>query len=767
MVLRDLTLSCPKKSSGSPVFRRGQLLAKAGLSAIALPLAMGLFAGQATAQQASVDESATTEIVVTAQRRSEGIEKVPISVAAFSEATLTNLKIENTTELQFATPGITNTSTAGDGISAVFIRGVGTGYSGPGLEGSVAFYLDDVYLQTQTSSAQNTVDISQVQVLKGPQGTLYGRNATGGAVVVTTADPRFDKVEGYVQGGYGNLDWARVEGVVNVPLSSTLAVRAAGFFERRDGYVHNIAFPGEEPSGVGAGKTYSGRLKLAWQPMPDLEVIGTASYDRRNGNGAIHSLRYNPDGTPTTLGFYETMQSPAREGGGGDDTDGLLTSLRAQYTTGDWTVSNTFAYRRTRAFGCTDNDGVPAELLYFCTVSQMSPNPGTADGKRDDTITNEFRVVSNSKGPLNVTAGLFFEDNNARFVGRIGGAFFPAPPPGTGTLTPTFDNHDNLTAYSAYLEAYYNFTDQLKLTAGGRYTHEKKRHSVLNDNDAITLFGVPVFDEDETSFNNFSPRAVLSYDAGTMNYYASYSQGFKSGGFNSPALTIDPPLKPEKIDAFEGGAKYRSADGKLRVSGAAFYYNWRDVQVAFITGGGAGITQQNAAGVHIYGAELNVDASPIPALQLSAGLAYTHSRFSSFPNAAVYDIIGGTLQATAEDLEGFRTPQAPDWTANGAATYSFPLGDWGGTVTAAARYTSEYDFTAGAGGELRASRQKPFTLVNLTGTFVTPAKNLEFGWFVKNLLDEKYISLISTGNTGVYMTPDEPRTYGGTIRYTF
>jgi len=736
-----------------------------GLSLAALALSSALLPQQALA--AEEEDAANSEIVVTAQRRSEGIESVPISVAAFGQETLTNLKIESTDDLQFATPGITNTQTAGDGITAVFIRGVGTGYSGPGLEGSVAFYLDDVYLQTQTASAQNTIDIDQVQVLKGPQGTLYGRNATGGAVVVTTRDPVLDTVQGYVKGGYGNLNWARGEAVVNVPLGDTFAIRGAGFYERRDGYVRNIAFPGEKKSGSGAGDTWSARLKARWQPSENFNAVASFSYDRRNGNGAIHAHLFSPSGAPVGLGFYQTRQSPAREGGGGDDTDGLMASLRLSYTSGDWTFSNTFAYRRTRAYGCTDNDGVPQELLYFCTVSQKSPDPGTADGKRDDTYTNELRIVSEMDGPLNLTAGAFYERNKARFVGRIGGAFFE---PNGVVYTPTFDNHDKLTAYSAYVDVYYNLTDKLKITAGARYTHEKKYHSVQLDQDTLTLFGIPpafAFSEGSTNFDNLSPRLVLSYDAGDVNYYLSFNRGFKSGGYNSPGFGVDPPLDPEKISAFEAGAKYRSPDGKLYLSAAAYYYDWNGVQVAFITGGGSGITQQNAAGAHIYGAEADMNYSPDPAWNVRAGLAWTHARYSSFTNAAVYNLINGTLTATAEDLSGKRVQHAPDFTANGSITHNFPVGDWNGHVTLAGRYTTKYDFTAGAGGQLRAARQKAHAIVNATGGFVTPSENLELGWFVENLFDQKVISLISTGDTGVYYTPDEPRTYGVTVRYSF
>ncbi len=740
---------------------------KGVFSALSVALASVFTASPALAQEetrAQQRGGGIEEVLVTAQRRSERIEDVPISINAFDQGALDRLRILSTDQLQFATPGIVNTSTSGDGISAIYIRGVGTGYSGPGLEGSVAVYLDDVYLQTQTSSAQAAIDVSQIQVLKGPQGTLYGRNATGGAVIIETNDPQLDDMDGYVQLGYGRLNWKRAEGVLNAPVAPTLALRFAGFHEERDGYVRNIAHPDQNKSGVGAGTTYMARVKGLWEPSDRFRSVATVGYDRRNGNGAIHSLRYGPDGTPTELGFFETMQAPFREGGGGDDTDGAIASLRIDYQFDDvWSLTNTLAYRRTRAYGCTDNDGTPVELLYFCTVSGRSPDSGSADGKVDKTLTNEMRITSDSGGPLDVTAGLFLTRNKARFVGRIGGAFF-------GDLTPTFDNRNELTAYSAYFDLSYQLSERLRLLGGLRYTQEDKKHSVLLDQDALDFVGgtLPQSDRDKTDFNNISPRLVLSYDAGIANYYVSYSRGFKSGGFNSPAFAIDPPLNPEKIEAYEVGAKFRSDDGRLGLSAATFYYDWKDVQVAFITGGGAGIMQQNAAGARSYGAEVNLDWSPDPDWRFDAGLAYTHARFTRFPQAAVYNLNGGFLSATAEDLKGRRLPHAPDITANASITHFFDLpSGWSGDITLAVRHTSKYDFTAGAGGELRASQQKSFTLVNLTGGFAPAGSRYELGLFGANLLGEKYIQLVSTGDTGVYMTPAEPRTYGATLRFNF
>lgn len=744
----------------SPKNKRSNTVRNVLMSGVALSAVMGV---SVSAQDKADSEMVLfDEILVTAQRRAERIEDVPISVAAFGQDALDNMGIDSSDKLQFATPGIVNTATAGDGISTIFIRGVGTGYSGPGLESSVAMYLDDVYLQTQTSAGQMTVDVSNVQVLKGPQGTLYGRNATGGAVIVTTNDPVIGEFEGYAQVGYGNLNWMRGEAVVNVPVSETFALRFAGFYETRDGYVENTALENFEKSGVGSGKRGSARVKALWQPSDDLRLVAKFAYDRANGNGAIHSLQFNPDGTPTDVGFYETTQGAKLEGGGGDDTDAVAGSLRLEYDFENWTLSNTFGYRETRAFGCTDNDGLVADIVTFCTVSQRSPNAGTADGKKDKTITNEIRLVSELDGPFNVTAGGFYERNKARFFGRVIGSAF-------GGAVLDFDNFNNLTAYSAYIDGSYQVTDAFKISGGLRYTHETKYHGV--DQLYLLAFGAPSsnFVEDETSFSDVSPRIVFSYDAGAMNYYASYNSGFKSGGYNSPAFGIDPILDPETIDAFEVGAKYLSDDGTLSLSTAAFYYDWKDIQVAFITGGGVGIQQQNAAGAENYGAEMNLDWRPTANLRVQTGVAYTHARFTDFANAAVYNLNdSGLLSATAEDLEGFRVPHAPDLTINGAIIYVFNMdNDWTGDVTIAGHYASEYDFVPGAGGELRASRQDALATFNLSGRFITPSEMLEIGWFVHNLTDEKQIELINTGDNGVYMKPGEPRTFGVTMRVRF
>jgi iron complex outermembrane receptor protein len=717
-------------------------------------------AARSPAQMPVTPPPPVEDIVVTAQRRSEALQGVPISINALEPAMLRALNVRTSDQLQFTTSGFVNTSTAGDGITTAYIRGVGTGYSGPGLESSVAVYLDDVYLQSQTESAQAIFDVSQVQVLKGPQGTLYGRNATGGAIVITTADPALDRIEGYAQLGLGNLDRRRLEAVLNLPLGTSLAARFAGYHESRDGYVRNVAVPAPR-SGVGSGQAYTGRLKLLWQPDETLKAVFKAQYDRHDGNGAVHSLRFAASGAPTGLGYYETSQSPNREGGGGDDTNALTLSARLEYRPGDWILSNTFAYRRTRSFGCTDNDGLPQEVLYFCLVSRRSPDPLGAHGKEDSTVTNELRLVSEHGGPIDVTAGLFAERNRARFVGRVGGTL-------VGSRTPTFDNGDGLTAYSAFGELYYRMAERLKLTAGLRYTHERKSHTVRLDADMLALRPeLPAFDRARTEFSDLSPRLVLTYEGERLVAYASFNQGFKSGGFNSPAPDIDPPLAPERISAVELGGRFRSADGKTRISAALFHYDWKDVQVAFITGGGAGIMQQNAAGARVTGLEFGLDHRSRQ-WRANLGVTYSHGRFTRFPNAAVYDVIGGRLQATAQDLGGYRLPQGPDFTATGSVTRYVGLpGGWSSSITAGARFSSAYDFTAGAGGELKAARQPAFALVNLHAALTSPDERWELGGFVTNLFSQHHVSLISTGDTGVYMTPAEPRTYGLTLRRSF
>lgn len=237
---------------------------------------MGIASPSLAQQAASSQTGQAGEILVTAQRRAQSAQDVPISISQFSQESLERLQLNDTTDLAVATPGLNFQEESS--ASQVSLRGVGTGYSGPGLEGSVAIYIDGSYISSQVAAVENFLDIRQIQVLKGPQGALYGRNATGGAVLIDTNDPSTDQIEGHVSAGYGNLDWLRSEAVLNLPVTNTLAVRFAGAYQNRDGHVYNV-FTGNDISGFEA---YTLRGKILFEPTDTLRIVGKLEYSERD-----------------------------------------------------------------------------------------------------------------------------------------------------------------------------------------------------------------------------------------------------------------------------------------------------------------------------------------------------------------------------------------------------------------------------------------------------------------------------------------------------
>ena len=711
-----------------------------------------------------------------------------MSVTAVSGDDIGRLGIFESKNLQFTTPGLS--APDADGAIQPYIRGRGTNFSGPGLEGSIAIYIDDIYLQTQYGSS-GLVDISQVQVLKGPQGTLYGRNATGGAILFSTNNPT-QEFEGHVEAGFGSFDTRHLKGVVNVPVSDTLAVRFAGGYDKRDGFVRNVV----DGKKQGASERHQFRAKALWEPTDSFSVLLKGEYQHTESDFLRDQI---VDGTNarTGLKFYQTQQSPV---GGGAKDKGITArvwsfSAHLDYKGEKLSVSNVTGYRDTKLTFCSDNEFLYPRDFNFCAqlpglgqASQITtiPNPlhpdapTTVPSAYDRTFTTETRVTTTFDGSFNFLLGANHQKSTARFSGILEGEAF-------GPLIPVFDNHTRVRSWAIYGEAYLNITDQLKITAGGRYSKDSKSIRIFNNGDVATAFGIPVaflpatvFQKD--SWGSFTPRVVLAYDTGAANFYVSYSAGFKSGGFNAPAIFPQVALRPEKIDGFEAGAKLRLLDNSLWLDLAAFHTKSKDIQVASIDTATGSVVQQNAATAKADGAEATIRFKANDNLTLQTGIAYLDSRFTSFATASVFDVAfnplfgQNLLQSAVENLKGRETPLSPKWTMNGSATYEFALpNDWAASMTLSARYSSRYDFQAGAGGPQRYARQKSFAVVNLTGDITPPGDTVQVSWYVTNLFKQHYHDQLQTNaqtgsspnGGGVYGIPALPRIIGGSIRVNF
>jgi iron complex outermembrane receptor protein len=733
----------------------------------------------ASAAHAEVPDTATEggasaslgEIIVTAQRKSESLQKTPIAVTAVTAETTESLGLANAVDLAAITPGASFTTT--NGFFSTRIRGIGTDYVSVGLEGPVAIYEDGAYL-TRTLTINDILDnfdIASIQVLRGPQGTLYGRNATGGVIIVNSADPT-NEFAGKLRTEVGNIDHEQVSGMINLPLGQGLSFRATG------GYKHEGGFVTELPTGrkLGGGRTYDVRAKLRYQSDGTDIILGAQYYDTAYSLGPLATLArtdntcfvcgFGPNVVQPNVGFYNTQSNtsiqPVRTKYSG-------ANLKMTFEIGQLALTSTTTYRKeaTRD-SSSDQDGTPLPVFEFAVP---------ASGGR--SITQDVQITSNFKGPFNFLAGASYLDDKGYFDPRFLGIFF-----GTPTLDITkaagFNNDAGTKSYAGFLEGYYNINDNLKVTVGGRYTREKRTAHGFTNAAFAGILGLPgafSFDQDTTQ-SAFTPRFVLDWDKGPTNIYYSYTRGFKAGGFPGPYLFPTSPVQPEKIFSHEVGIKQSMLDNRLHLNTAAFYAKNTNQQTQSLDLNSGGTITGNAGAMENYGLEVEAQLNPAKGLNLGFSGARQHARYKPYqPASAVcYDPTGhsnptapgATLYACNVDATGTPPPGAPDWTASFNAGYEFPLGSWTGSLSGIATYRSSIYFSPAAGGQLQSDVDGTRWLANASGYISPPGEHLRVGFYANNLFDKQIVAFKQIAQPyGVFYNAGTPRTYGLRLEYSF
>ena len=698
----------------------------------------------------------TGEIIVTAQRKSENLQNTPIAVTAVTAAAVQNLGLADIKDIAAVTPGASFSTT--NGFFTSRIRGIGTDFVSVGIESPVAIYEDGAYLtRTQTvNEILDNFDIGSIQVLRGPQGTLYGRNATGGVIIINSADPT-PEFEGRVRAEVGNQDRHQLNGMINIPLGQDLAFRGTASYKHEGGYVRNI-ITGDKKAG--GGRTYSVRGKLRWQPGNADIVLGGQYYDTAYHLGALQSLARNDStclvcvlnpGAVTPVGLFETQSvvitGPVR-------TKYYGANLRMSFDFDEFDLTSTTTYRKQNSL----NTGGDADLTPLPAFEFAVPRQG---GR---SFTQDFQVSSKLEGPLNYLFGLSYLNDKAFFDTRFVGD--PAlGVGGTGLTVETAFGADNVaktSSYAAFLEGYYDLTDQLKVTVGGRYTYEERSAEVVS-------FGFPF--ELSTSQRAFTPRFVLAWDNGPTNLYYSFTRGFKAGGFPGPVFAPINPVQAEKIFSHEVGVKQSLFDNRLRLNAAAFYLKNKGQQVQTVDLGSGGTKTENAGALENYGIEVEAQILPMDGLNIGLSGAWQHARYKPFENAASVCFDPTTVPTLSRcflDLTGTPPPMAPDWSGSVNATYEFAVASWTASLTGLAQYRSSVFYQPGAGGELRADRDGERFLVNASGYVSPPGDNLRNGFYANNVFNKKYVSFVQTDTTfGVYHNAARPRTYGLRMEYSF
>jgi iron complex outermembrane recepter protein len=655
------------------------------LSAVLLASAMSapLLAAPASAQE---DTAAEDEVVVTARRTEERLQDVPASVSAFSEQAMERIGALDSTGLQGAVPNLNIVQGRGSSNATnIYIRGVGQPDALQTFDPAVGFYVDDVYYSRIRGTQLEMFDIERVEVLRGPQGTLYGRNTIGGAFKIITRQPGQDP-HGLFQvtvGDYGQLE-ARVAG--SGPLSDTLAGGIALFGAARDGYVTNPV-NGEEYNNRNVG---AGRVQLAWDPSSNFSVNFAADYAKEN-NALVLGQPINTLTTlfgvpifvlPATVPEFQFTATPSP--GLPNSTAMTHSGWSADAT---WELSDTFSLRSITARRELDNtDYVDIDA----TIRELGD---VLVDVEQEQFSQELQAIYQGER-LTFVGGLYYlnediESHQEAYADDL------LTGPGGFTFLRTIDDALETTSWAGYANLSLALSDRLNVAVGVRYTEEEKNYarstSTFSSFPGFTLNPAFAFAINNT-WNDTSPMASIDFRASdNVLLYARYARGYKSGGFNGRANNPgeQAPYEPETLDSIEVGIKSDWWDNRLLANFTAFSNDYTDFQ-ARVSGltidPGTGLpspelTVLNAGSLEIRGAELELVFNPIEPLRLDAQVGYLDASYGEFADVR-FAAFGGS--------RAFQTPAfSPEWTSRFGGAYEFDLGEAGSlTLNASARYRS-------------------------------------------------------------------------------
>ncbi len=686
------------------------------------------------------------EIIVTAQRRSENLQNVPIAVTAVTAAKLASAGVSGTSDLSLVVPGLN--LEASIGYAQPRLRGVGTTANGPGVENPVATYIDGVYIASAPASLLSFNNISQIEVLKGPQGTLFGRNATGGLIQITTPNPLMTP-HGDVAVSYGAYDTSRIDGYVTGGLLAGVAADLAVLLGHQgDGYGSDRAI--DRPVDR-TDRDIALRSSVLIHPTGKTQIRVIADYENSESNdtfrpspGTTPLFGANFGGSPwdTNEDFYPKQ---FYQGGG--------VSVNATQDLGFAQLLSISAYRRSNYFFSFDFDGTPAPISFFPDTFQQ-----------DAQISQELQLSSKASSLIQWAAGVYYFTSDARF--NPSQTNFGPPVVSAASPLDQFNTFgdERTNSIAGYGQATAALTHSTHLTLGIRYTYEVR--NFRGDEFADVADQIPIgalFPAVNEGVHYSRPTWRIALDqrfSPQVLAYVSYNRGFKSGGFNVSDPT-NPAYEPETLDAYEIGVKTDLLNKRLRVNVAGFYYDYSNIQVARFTTGA--IDFYNGAEADIYGLDLDIDAAISQDLRLSGGFELLHDRFNSFPNAEIGTPIpaGGTAE-TLGSAAGNRLPFSPDAVVDLSGDYTHDYGP----VHVAANVTYAYNSGWFTEPDNRL-RQKPFSTLNTSLSFSPYDGDVSLRLWAKNLTDAAVFTQDSTAGFFDTASYAPPRTFGFTVRKAF
>ena len=735
---------------------------------ISLALFLSVYASSPLAQT-----NALEEVVVTATKRAQSLQDVPMAVNAFNADTIETAGINDAGDLAILTPALNINVNTNPFAARMVIRGVGTAQTDPALEPSVGLFIDGIYLGRTGLGMSDLTDIERIEVLQGPQGTLYGKNTNAGAISVITKKPSFEKSEGYIEASVGNYSMNKLTASISGPLTQNLAYRLSGNINQRDGYYDNSA-------GVDFNDADDWNIqgKLQWEPTESLSILLSGSRVERDttccGADAVQDESVNNELvaqglSPDSNDPYDYNVQSNADNRFAMESD--LLSMTIDYDTG-WgaiksiTAWNDYSYR-------VDQDPDRSELDIL-TLSN--------DKYSGDSFSQELRFTASPSDNVDYMLGVFYLEQNTKrggdepfvFIGddiiTIGSQQdLPFPLPFNFLVQPgdslTVDMDQDAETIAFFGQGTWHIGDQWHITGGLRWSDEEKKSDLFSQTYSTAfsyqILGASFLDSVSTPIDatlerssdnvDWMLRAALDIGDDSM-VYASAGTGTKSGGFQTVnGAADDREFDDEDTTTYELGVKSTLMDARLRINAAAFYSEIENFQAQRQLETGIGTYVSNESKVETSGVDLQVQAAPMPNLVLSAGLLYMHK----------YEITDGPEK-------GADLPFTAEFSGTLAATLVFPLGDGGVYWRTDYSYMDDHVTNVASAAQLRDADYDNRNLVNSKLGWRNDSWNVSI--WGKNLTDDKYAMqtaapFLVSGMDAYFLAP--PRTFGATVRYTF
>lgn len=689
------------------------------------------------------DQATPSDIVVTAQRRAERLQDVPITIANVSADTMRQASVTQLQDIAKVTSGVRFDSRYS--YFTPTIRGISTSNYLPGNPSNVALYLDGFNSPALASSNFQLMNVESIQVLKGPQGTLFGRNTTAGAVLINTAKPSHD-TQVVAEAGYGSYNAQRFQAYATTSLSDTIAVDIAGLYSKGDGWVRNI-FTGDDK--VGRYRNFNLRVGIFYEPSDIFSLL--FRYEHAHRNDPTNSLMnaYVLNGKPACVACAQPGAVVATRRGEisedeplGFTADSDAYQLTATLDAGFATITS---YSQIR----TDD----SEQFY--TLDLTSVGVGSLQTVETNRVFTQ-EVILNSKpgGPLQWTTGAYYSNWNSQwpYGGRApAGVVRPTPP------YPQFlESGIKSQSLAVFGDATYEVMDRLFLTAGLRYTRDSLKDAYSN------FFAVGPKYPPTLTTKRFTPRGVIRYEISPRSSaYASVSKGYKSAIYNiSSTATPDTPILPESIWAYEIGYKYADRDLQFNLSG--YYYDYTNQQLAQsrLINNVPQSAITNAASSTLYGIDADVRYQFTDRFAANVGASWSHARYKAFPGAPAFN--EATFGNTIIDASGFHMSRAPDFTLNGGASWTADLGGGKLLLSGNGYYSSKFYFTVS-----QQVPQKAYATLDLRAEWTDPSDRYTLALAGKNVTDTHYLNQASQNALGIGAVWGAPAMVEGSIRVKF